>query len=115
MQLTSFQKKGEAANTFIHGENNLGYLLTKNVLRKKIMPVLLEISAKSQTPLEENSCDTDKFVYCLEGEVEISVDDTTYNLASGDSLYFNASLKHTFVNKTALPVKCLVISAPPAL
>jgi transcriptional regulator with XRE-family HTH domain len=112
---TVFQKSGDTTNTFLHGEGGKAVILTKNVLRKKIMPVLLELQAKGVAPLEENPADTEKFIYCLEGEVEITVEGQVYLLEHGDSLYFNASLKHEIANRTISTSICLVISTPPAL
>jgi transcriptional regulator with XRE-family HTH domain len=110
------QKADDTANTLMHGEGGRGVILTKNVLRKKIMPALLEIQPGSATPLEQNSADTEKFIYCLEGKVDLMLSEAAlYHLETGDSIYFNASLKHSLANKTDAPAKCLIVSSPPAL
>lgn len=110
-----FQKSQEAASAFTHGKDGKAFILTKNVMRKKMMPVLLEIKAGGVAPMEENSPDTEKFIYCLEGEIEVSVQEKIYALEPRDSLYFNASLKHGIANRSDAGAKCLVVASPPAL
>lgn len=109
------QKKDDTANVFLHGDHGKAVILTKNVLRKKIMPALLEIQEQSSAPEEQNSPDTEKFIYCLKGSMEVKVNDQTYSLEQGDSLYFNASLKHRIANRGESTVQCLIVSSPPAL
>jgi transcriptional regulator with XRE-family HTH domain len=38
----------------------------------------------------------EEFIYVLDGQLEFNYEDETYALATGDSLYFDASLPHAF-------------------
>lgn len=65
-------------------------------------------------PHTEVFCDSithpgQEFVYCLQGQVEYSVEGEMYSLESGDSLLFNAESQHSWRNKTSKPATILLI------
>lgn len=51
----------------------------------------------------------EEFVYCLAGGVEYCVGEQSYQLQSGYSLLFDATLPHTFRNQTGEPTLLLII------
>jgi transcriptional regulator with XRE-family HTH domain len=51
----------------------------------------------------------EEFVYCLAGEVEYCVGEQSYQLQSGYSLLFDATLPHAFRNQTDKPAQLLII------
>lgn len=57
--------------------------------------------------------DGEEFVWVLEGNLNITLDDVTHTLSSGDSIYFRSSQPHTWENKTAEECKVLWIDTPP--
>jgi len=90
-------------------------MLTTEVLKKKLMPVLIEIEPGGSTHKEEAKVGTEKFIYVLEGELEAKVGEQTHALKRGSTLYFDASIPHSFKNLSRRPVKCLSVVTPPVL
>lgn len=81
---------------------------------KKIMPLLITLAAAARTEAQQNKLGIEKFVYVSSGFVEVAVGDQRYQLKRGDSLYFDASLLHTFINKSQKEAEIICVVAPPA-
>jgi len=110
--LTSSKARTE---TFFHGKNVLYEMLTTNVLSKKMMPILLNIAAGAKSNLEQAPKDAEKFVYCIEGTLEINIADNKYTLNKSDGIYFDASTKHYITNIGAKDAQAICIASPPIL
>ena len=115
-ELISMQHPGARTEVYVHqaGKSSLT-MLTTDVLKKKLMPVLVAIEPGGSTHREEARVGTEKFLYVFEGEVEAQVGEETHRLKRGSSLYFDASLPHALKNAGTRPVKCLSIVTPPVL
>lgn len=107
--------RGKAADVFVHNEKSSFEMLTGQVLSKKMMPVLIRIGSGGITHSEENQRGTEKFLYVLEGKMEIQVGQGRYTLSRGDSLYFDGSVPHRCRNLASSEARCLCIVTPPAL
>ena len=90
-------------------------MLTTEVLKKKLMPVLIAIEPGGRTHQEEAKVGTEKFLYVLEGELEAKIGGEPHTLKRGSTLYFDASLPHMLRNPGAKTVRCLAVTTPPAL
>jgi len=90
-------------------------MLTADVLKKKLMPVLVTIEPGGSTYREEAKAGTEKFIYILEGQVEAKVGGEAHQLRRGSTLYFDASLPHELRNTGSKTVRCLAVTTPPAL
>ena len=90
-------------------------MLTTDVLKKKLMPVLITLEPGGSTQKEEARVGTEKFVYVLEGEVDVKVGPDAYHLKHGHTLYFEASSPHTLHNALSKTARCLSVITPPAL
>jgi len=99
-------------DVFVHSDKASYEILTTNVLKKKMMPTLLKIESGGQTNTEENALGTEKFVYVLEGSIEVTIGSDAYALSKGNSLYFDASFKHFIKNKIKSTAKILVTASP---
>ena len=55
------------------------------------------------------SHDGQELVYCLEGELEYTVEGQVYQLGAGDSLMFEARLPHSWQNPSTEPTRFLLI------
>ncbi|OGX08335.1 MAG: hypothetical protein A2Z88_01040 [Omnitrophica WOR_2 bacterium GWA2_47_8] len=106
------KKQSAVGEVFMHNEGSSFELLTNNVLVKKMMPTLLKIDPKGQTNIEQNREKSEKFVYVLEGDVEIRVGGKSFQLSRNSSLYFDASLPHQLVNIGKLTAKALCVLTP---
>ena len=90
-------------------------LLTTDNFKKKITPLLVTLQGESETASEQNERGVEKFFYVLEGEARVKVDQEDYLLKAGETLYFDASLKHQIKNEKAKPVKILAAVSPPKI
>ena len=90
-------------------------MLTTEVLKKKLMPVLITLEPGGSTHREEAKVGTEQFLYILEGDVEAIVGEQTYKLKRGNTLYLDASLVHHLRNATSKVARCLSVTTPPAL
>ncbi len=109
---------GEAQNrtdVFTHSEHSSSDILTKNILQKKMMPVLIRIDASGKTNMEQNAPGTEKFIFVLEGTVEVTVQEQEFILNKSNTLYFDASLPHSLTNKGKSVAKILCVSTPVSL
>ena len=107
---------GARSEVYVHqaGKSSLA-MLTSDVLKKKLMPVLISIEPGGSTNKEEARVGTEKFLYILEGELEATVGPDTHTLKKGSSLYFEASLPHQLRNLGGKPARCLAVTTPPVL
>ncbi len=90
-------------------------LLTSDVLKKKLMPMLITIEPGGSTHREEAKVGTEKFLYVLDGSLEARVGQETHMLKKGSSLYLDASIAHTLKNVSSHTARCLSVVTPPVL
>lgn len=101
--------------TFSHSSGAVSEMLTTNILRKKMMPVLLKLKPGGQTETEEFSAGTERFIYVIKGSVQILAEGEKNEVHSGESFYFDASKPHHFKNLTKSEVWALSVSTPVSL
>jgi quercetin dioxygenase-like cupin family protein/DNA-binding Xre family transcriptional regulator len=87
-------------------------LLTQGVTKKKITPLLANLAGNSRTSTEQNDRGVEKFVWVLEGEIEVSIEKTNYTLSAGETLYFDASLPHRLSNPKSKNAKVFMAVSP---
>ena len=102
-------------DVFVHSDKSSYEILTSKILSKKMMPILLKLDPDGRTNAEQNQPGTEKFVYVLEGRLEVKLGEAAYALAKGNSLYFDASVKHHFANTGKATVRALCVGTPVAL
>jgi len=103
------------AQVFNYDEKVSSIILTKQSGKKRMLPQLLMIEAGRHTATEENPPGTDKFIFCLEGEVQVNVGAKTFSLKKNASTYFDASLPHSLKNAGKKGAKAIVVVSPVAL
>ena len=103
------------ADVFVHSAQSSYEMLTNKILEKKMMPILLKIEPGGQTNTEQNPPETEKFVFVLEGKIEVKIGQESYPLSKNNSLYFDASLAHYFINIGKTAAKVICVSTPVAL
>ncbi len=87
-------------------------VLTQEISKKKITPLCVTLAGNSQTSSEQNERGVEKFIWSLEGEVEVKLEKENYSLKTGETLYFDASLPHRIVNPKAKTAKLFVAVSP---
>ena len=100
---------------FTHSDQAYFEILTTNVLSKKMMPILLKIEPKGKTNVEQSQSGAEKFIFVLEGEIEVKVGDKAYPLSKNNTFYLDASLEHCFVNIGKVSAKVICVGTPVAL
>lgn len=95
-----------------HTKNVQIELLTQESHQKKILPLLITLKAKAHTEPEPSQRGVEKFLYLLEGELKVALEEREFALKENETLYFDASLAHRITNSGTLPAKFLTIVAP---
>ena len=103
------------SDVFVHSDQSSYEILTGKVLEKKMMPILLKIEPGGKTHKELNQLGTEKFLFVLEGKIEVHLGTDTYNLTKNSTLYFDASYEHYYVNGGNVQARVLCVSTPAAL
>ena len=100
---------------FQHSDKSGYEILTKNVLNKKMMPVLIRLEAGGETALEQGILGSEKFIFVLEGKIEIKIKEQSYILEKAHTLYFDASLPHRLRNDGKGAARVLCVGTPVGL
>lgn len=106
------ETQNSVAEEFKHNEKSGYEILTKKVLNKKMMPILIRLDPQGETPIEQGVAESEKFLYVLEGSVEITINNQSYKLDKGHTLYFDASLSHQMRNKAAKAARVICVGTP---
>ena len=107
--------KKSATDVFIHDKNAASEMLVSKVTNKKMMPLLIKLNKGGTTHKEETKIGVEKFIYVLEGKIEAAVGEEKYNMAKGDTLYFESSLTHHFKNTGPAEARLICVISPPTL
>lgn len=91
-----FIGRGKTHKPIVHSKEAVIEMLTARLSGKKMMPVLIRLKNNAETPEEQCAPETEKFLYLLEGEIRAEIGRKKHELRKGDSMYFDASLPHTF-------------------
>lgn len=96
-------------------------ILTSYPLSKRMLPTFITLKPGEEQFLEETMKQSERFIIVLEGEADVKIEDTVYqlkklpSLPEGDSLY-SKSLKRHVIKNTGKNNACfLCISSPPVL
>lgn len=112
----TFQPPSASKEAYVHTAGRYALtMLTTDVMRKKLMPVLLTVEPGGSTHREEARVGTEKFLYVLDGTLEARVGEATHLLRKGSSLYLDASVLHQLKNVGPRSARCLTIVTPPVL
>jgi transcriptional regulator with XRE-family HTH domain len=109
------EKTTDETEIFSYDERAKSVILTKNAQKKNMLAQLLILEPRGKTHIEQNAYGTEKFVFCIDGQLRIDIDKKPYQLKKGTSLYFTSSLPHCFINIGKSRAKCIVVTSPVAL
>jgi len=97
----------------IHDKKFSSELLISNSHGKKIIPLIVRIVKLGRTTTDQTKLGIDKFIYVLEGKVELDIGEEKYILTEGDSVYFDSSVSHYFKNMLSSESRLICIVCPP--
>ena len=109
------QTPRSATDVFVHSEKSSYEIMTPKVLAKKMMPMLLKIAPGGATNAEQNTIGSEKFIFVLEGKIRVEIGEETHSLSKHNTLYFDSSLKHRFVNPGKSLARAVCVVTPVAL
>lgn len=97
--------------------NNLASyeILTSQLFKKKMMPIILRIETNGKTNPEQNPMGSERFLFVLEGEISAYIGKDVYTLKTNSSLYFDASLEYYFENTGKKTAKIISVITPVVL
>lgn len=110
--VSRIKKNERSISTVRQKEVRLEMLVTKT-LDKKMAPMLLHISRCGRTQKEQDKPGVEKVLYLLEGSLIAEIGKQQHKLTKGDSIYFDASLPHIFVNGGRGEACAICVSSPP--
>ena len=110
-----YQPLKNRTDIFKHNENASYQMLTSKVLSKKMMPVMLKIDPEAKSSIEKLPKNTERFIYILKGKCEVTIESDKHLLLKGETLYFDASMRHNFKNTGSDTLEAISIITPPAL
>jgi transcriptional regulator with XRE-family HTH domain len=100
---------------FRHNDKASYYMLTNNILSKKMMPLILKIAPGGQTVPEQSSDETEKFIYVLKGELAVFINQQMHTLKKSETLYFSGSKTCYLKNPGKDETHAIYIITPPKL
>lgn len=109
------ENETNSAETFSYNDKASYEILTTSVLSKRMMPVILKIDPGGKTNPEQNPIGSEKFIFVLDGALQAYIGEKTYTLSRHNSLYFDASIKHYFVNAGKSTAKVISVVTPISL
>ena len=107
--------KTSGTDMYVHSDKSSSEILTSKVLTKKMMPTLIKMEPEGRTNKEQNQHGSEKFVFVLEGKVDVEVGGECYTVVKNNTLYFDGSIEHVFYNRSKSPAKVLCVTTPVAL
>jgi len=102
-------------DVFTHSDEASFEILTKNVMSKKMMPTLVRIEEGGKTNKEQTHGGTEKFIFVLDGTVEVNINDQPFVLRKFNTLYFDAALPHFFHNTGRGAARFICVGTPVSL
>lgn len=95
----------ESGTSLSYSYEALSYRLTE----KAMQPFLIEVSLGLDQPVQPSQHDGEEFMFVLDGELELHVQDQKIRLGPGDSCYFDSRLPHVLRAASARPARLIVV------
>ncbi len=111
----SIESGSEEAETFMYDEKASAILLAKQVSTKQMLPQLIVLQEGGKTSVEQYPAGTERWLFVLEGTVEVSVAGKIHPLTTGNTLYFKGSLAHQLTNVGDVVAKIVSVTSPVVL
>ncbi|MBN1586734.1 MAG: helix-turn-helix transcriptional regulator [Candidatus Omnitrophica bacterium] len=80
---------------------------------KQMQPLLFELEREASSGTDVYTHYGQEFVLVLKGSLELNLEDKTYQLKKGDSIYFNSHTPHSFRNIHQGKTEALWVVTPP--
>jgi quercetin dioxygenase-like cupin family protein len=114
-EATLIEPASEEAETFTYDEKTSATLLTRQVTAKQMLPQMLILQPEGKTSQEQYAPGTERWLFGLEGTLEVTVGQKLYPIPAGGTLYFKASLPHQLYNPGADIARVISVTSPAVL
>jgi transcriptional regulator with XRE-family HTH domain len=111
----SVQRRDEYVDKFVHDKRASSVILTKDIFTKKMLPTLVQLQPGGRTHDEQLKKGAEKFIYVLQGKIEVVIGDARNTLEKGATLYFDASHAHYMRNAGDAAAEALCVVTPTTL
>ena len=109
------QNKEDYADVFVHDKKTSSVILTKDIFTKKMLPALIKLQPGGKTHAEQLKRGAEKFIYVLQGKIEVVIGEARSELEKEATLYFDAFHPHYIRNIGATNAECLCVVTPTTL
>jgi len=93
--------------------SQIAFQLLTPRLNRKMEAFLTEREPGDQTPLTHFSQQTEEFIYVLQGQVEIKLNEKTYLLGPGDTIYFDGAILQSIEPRGDQTARFISVITPP--
>ena len=111
-ETTPMSSHSDEVETFTYDEKASAIFLAKQVSGRQMLPQMITLQPGGETALEQYSAGTERWIFSLEGTVDVTVGSKSYRLTMGGTLYFKASLPHRFKNQEQTVAKIISVTSP---
>jgi transcriptional regulator with XRE-family HTH domain len=82
---------------------------------RRMQPMMVTVDPNSEIPGHLFSHKGDEFILLLSGEMELDIENETYVLREGDSIYLDSSVPDAWRNTGGKPVQAVWVLSPPSI
>ena len=79
----------------------------------ELLNAALEREPGDRTPLTHFSQQTEEFIYVLQGQVEVKLNDRSYLLGPGDTIYFDGAILQSIEPRGDQTARFISVITPP--
>ena len=109
---TAYTSNKEEKVVTHHTKNVHVEVLTQESSKKKITPLMVTLQPGGKTEKESTLRGVEKFLMLLEGNIKVKLENDEYSLKSQETLYFDASLPHQYMNDGSKIARLFVAVSP---
>ena len=103
------------SNNAMNARTHMQYhSLSNSKADRHMEPFIIDIEATEETNYELSSHEGEEFIYVLNGNIEVIYGKDKYELAAGDSIYYDSIVAHHLHSKGEQPAKILAVVYTPA-
>ncbi len=111
-----------SARKFVRRDKTAKYVYSEKAVAEILGPetqsflaMRLQLQPNGRTKVEQDPIESGRFqkwLYCLKGEVTVTVGTERFSLRKDDAFSFESTLPHSIENKTARTASCIIIQNP---
>lgn len=112
-QVATYIRKRDRTKQYVYSEKAQAQIISG--ANQSFLAEQLNLEPGAITKLEQDSSELGKFekwIYCLRGELTVTVGANKFTLAKDEVLFFESTIPHYFQNSSDKKTSCLVIQNP---